>query len=62
MEVFDQHLATRRGGEEVVFVAVDGCRTFIPKAVAVKEDVVNGVAITAVWTGGIVSSICMEMG
>ena len=62
VEELDQHLATREGGEEIVFVAVDCCHTFIPKMITVKEDVVDGVAITAVWACDVVVGPTSEVG
>ena len=54
MEEFDQHLAAGEGGEEVVFVAMNGGCPFIPEVVTVEEDVVRGVELAAVGTRGVV--------
>ena len=54
MEEFDQHFTAGEGGEEVVFVAVDNGCSLVPKMVAVEKDVVCGVELAAVGTGGVV--------
>ena len=46
MEEFDQHLATRECGKEVIIVTMDGGCSFISKMVTIKEDVVDGVSVT----------------
>jgi hypothetical protein len=62
VEELDQHLATREGGEEVVFVTVDSCCSFVPKVIAVEKNVVDSVAIAAVWAGGVVVGATPKMG
>ena len=57
VEESGEHFATREGGEKVVFVALDDGGMFVPKVVAVEEDVVNGVLIAAVRTCGVVPGV-----
>ena len=57
-----EHLATGEGREEVVFVTFeDGC-SFVPKVVAVEEDMIDGVAVAAVRTGDVISGILAKAG
>jgi hypothetical protein len=35
---------------------------FVPKVIAVEEDVVDGVAIAAMWAGGVVISVGSKAG
>ena len=61
VEELDEHLAAGEGGEEVVFVAVDGCCPFVPKVVAIEQDVVGGVELAAVGARGVVMGSRMEV-
>ena len=62
MEELGEHFATEEGGEEVVFVALDDGRAFVPKVIAVEEDMVDGVLVAAVRACGVVPSVLLEVG
>ena len=57
MEEPGEHLATGECRKEVVFVAFNNGGSLVPEAVAVEEDVVDGVTVTAMRTCGVVSSV-----
>jgi hypothetical protein len=57
-----EHLATRGCREEVMFVAFDNRCSFVPEVIAVKECVVDGEAVAAVGTGGVVSGVLSKPG
>ena len=62
VEEADQHFATRECREKVVFVALeDGC-SFVPKMVAIEQDVVDSVAIAAVRACDVVTSVGSKAG
>jgi hypothetical protein len=62
VEEADKHFATREGREEVVFVALDDGGMFIPEVVTIKGDVVDCIALAAVWAGHIVAGAHSEVG
>ena len=57
VEESGEHLATGECREEVMFVAFDNGGLCIPEVVAVEEDVVDGVAIAAMRTCGVIPGI-----
>ena len=62
MEESDQHLAAGECGKEVIFVTMNGGCSFIPKMVAIEEDMVDGVSVTTVRAGGVIVGTGMELG
>ena len=62
VEELDKHFADGEGGKKVVFVAVNSGGLFVPKMVAVEEDVVDGVEVAAVWTCDVVVGSSSEPG
>ena len=57
-----EHLATGECRKEVVLVAFNNGRSFVPKVVAVEECMVDGEAVAAVRTHYIVSGVPAEAG
>ena len=62
MKELDQHFATEEGGKKVLFIAVNSCGTLVPEVVAVEENVVDGVEVSAVWACDVVVGSSMEPG
>jgi hypothetical protein len=41
---------------------MNGCRAFVPKMVALEKNVVGGVEVAAMWTGGVIVGSRVEAG
>ena len=54
MEELYEHVAASEGGEEVIFVAVNDCRSRFPKRFTLEKDVVDGIEVAAVGAGHVV--------
>jgi hypothetical protein len=57
VEEVGEHFAAEEGGEKVGFVTLNDGGMFVPKVIAIEEDMIDHVSVTTVRTCGVVASI-----
>ena len=61
VEEAGEHFAAGEGGEKVGFVTLDDGGVFVPKVIAIEEDMIDRVSVAAVRTCGVIASVHSEV-